>query len=689
RSAIRRFAAQFNNLFILLLIVAAVITGLLGERLDSVVIFGVVVLIGIIGFVQEGRAEPALESVRSILPSNAVVRRDGCRRQIPAEALVPGDIVLLEPGDRVPADIRLLETRNLQTLEAGLTGESAPVAKSTDPAEAAAEVGDRTCLAFSGTTVAAGHAAGLVIATGEATEIGRISGLLAEVEVLRTPLMQRLDAFTRTLGFVILALAAVTFAIGTFVWGRAWPEMFLAAVSVAVAAIPEGLPAVMTVTLAIGVERMARRNAIIRRLPAVEALGSVTTICADKTGTLTRNEMMVRAIRTAESMLTVEGTGYAPHGAFLRAGQAVVPAEVPEFDLLMRAMLLCNEAAIIHDAGSWVAEGDPTEAALVALARKGGHDREEDAKRHPRLEVIPFTSERRYMATLHRDGPGRIIFVKGAPERLLAMASHERRSGGDAPLDAARWQARADAIAGRGERVLAIACRQVPPETGLDERLAEHDLVLLGLVGLIDPPREEAIRAVAACHQAGIRVKMITGDHARTAGAVAADLGIVRPQPVVTGHELEAMSDAELPRHALEHDIFARASPGHKLRLVRALQSMGHIVAMTGDGVNDAPALKQADVGIAMGNKGTEAAREAAAMVLADDNFASIARAVAEGRTVHDNLRKAILFILPTSMAQALIVAIAILFGLTLPITPVQILWVNMITAVTLGIAFA
>lgn len=347
RSAIRRFAAQFNNLFILLLIVAAVITGLLGERLDSVVIFGVVVLIGIIGFVQEGRAEPALESVRSILPSNAVVRRDGCRRQIPAEALVPGDIVLLEPGDRVPADIRLLETRNLQTLEAGLTGESAPVAKSTDPAEAAAEVGDRTCLAFSGTTVAAGHAAGLVIATGEATEIGRISGLLAEVEVLRTPLMQRLDAFTRTLGFVILALAAVTFAIGTFVWDRAWPEMFLAAVSVAVAAIPEGLPAVMTVTLAIDVERMARRNAIIRRLPAVEALGSVTTICADKTGTLTRNEMMVRTIRTAESMLTVEGTGYAPHGAFLRAGQAVVPAEVPEFDLLMRAMLLCNEAAII------------------------------------------------------------------------------------------------------------------------------------------------------------------------------------------------------------------------------------------------------------------------------------------------------------------------------------------------------
>jgi magnesium-transporting ATPase (P-type) len=690
RSTLARFAAQFNNLFIYLLLAAGVVTGALGEWLDSGVIFGVVLIIAVIGFVQEGRAERALESVRAILSNDAWVRRDGKRRRIDAEDLVPGDIVLLDAGDRVPADVRLVRVRNLQTQEAALTGESTAVPKTTDAVDDEASIGDRTCLAYAGTLVASGHGTGIVVRTGDATEIGRISGMLSEVEQLKTPLMQRLDAFTKTLSVAILALAVLTFAVGVLVWARDWGEMFLAAVSIAVAAIPEGLPAVMTVTLAIGVERMARRNAIIRRLPAVETLGSVTTICADKTGTLTRNEMTVRTVCLAGDMIEVEGVGYAPEGGFRTDGRGLEPADRDDLREMLRIGMLCNDAAVRRDGDDWIPEGDPMEAALIVLGRKADLDPDDEAGELPRLDAIPFASERQYMATLHHDHAGRhMIFLKGAPERLLAMCTHESRRGETVPLEPDRWQAMADEVAARGQRLLAAARKDVDGITELTEADAEGDLVFIGLFGLIDPPRREAVESVAVCHSAGIAVKMITGDHAKTASAIARDLGLVNTDRAVTGAELEKLSDDDLPTLVREVDVFARASPEHKLRLVRALQSTGEIVAMTGDGVNDAPALKRADVGIAMGQKGTEAAREASAMVLADDNFASIQRAVEEGRTVYDNLRKAILFILPTNAAQALIIVTAILAGLVLPVTPVQILWVNMITAVTLGIAFA
>jgi magnesium-transporting ATPase (P-type) len=691
RSTLKRFVSQFNNLFIYLLLAAAVVTALLGEWLDSGVIFGVVFLIAVIGFVQEGRAERALEAVKGMLSATAWVLRDGRRREIPAEALVPGDLVQLEAGDGVPADLRLFRARNLQTQEAALTGESLPVEKQTDPVEEQAALGDRASMAYAGTVVTGGRGMGVVVATGDATEIGRISGMLSEVETLKTPLMQRMNAFSKVLTVAIITLAAATFAVGVLVWGNPWGEMFFAAVSIAVAAIPEGLPAVMTVTLAIGVERMARRNAIIRRLPAVETLGAVTIICADKTGTLTRNEMTAKTLRTAELDIEVEGVGYEPHGGFLQHDREIELEEHPLALELVRAGLLCNDAQLNRDGEAWQPQGDPTEVALVVLARKAGLDPLYENEQRPRLDVVPFGSERRYMATLNHDHAGNhFIYVKGAPERLLEMCSHEQRDGQKATLDAEAWHRRLEIVAARGQRLLAAARRDLDEAVmELREEDVERDLTLLGLFGLIDPPRDEAIEAVAACRRAGIGVKMITGDHVTTARAVARQLGLASVDEARTGRELDELDDQALRREAQRIDVFARASPENKLRLVTALQAVGQVVAMTGDGVNDAPALKRADVGIAMGKKGTEAAREAAEMVLADDNFASIERAVVEGRTVYDNLKKAILFILPTNAAQALIIFTAILLGLVLPVTPVQILWVNMITAITLGIAFA
>lgn len=690
RTVFTRLVSQFNNLFIYLLLAAGVITAFLGEWVDSGVIFGVVVIIAVIGFVQEGRAERALESVRGMLSHDANVRRGGKRQHIAAEDLVPGDIVLLEAGDGIPADLRLLRTRNLQTQEAALTGESTAIEKNAEPVARDADLGDRFCMAYSGTLVTAGHGAGVVIAIGDATEIGRISGMLSDVEKLRTPLMQRLDAFTRLLSVVILGLAALAFAIGTLAWGRDWGEMFFAAVAIAVAAIPEGLPAVMTVTLAIGVERMARRNAIIRRLPAVETLGAVTIICSDKTGTLTRNEMTARTVRTSDDAIEAEGVGYDPEGDLTVNGDSIAVEDHAVAYEMIRAGLLCNDASVYRKDDGWKPEGDPTEAALISLARKAGFDPDAEHGDWPRIDAVPFSSERRFMATLNHDHAGNhVIYVKGAPERLLEMCSDVARNDDTGTLDVDEWLALGEEIAARGQRLLAVARKPVGKMTELTDDDVETGFTLLGLFGLIDPPRDEAITSVAACHQAGIGVKMITGDHASTAAAVARELGLQDVDRALTGRDIEALDDDALRDKVMQVNVFARASPEHKLRLVKALQRLGQVTAMTGDGVNDAPALKRADVGISMGQKGTEAAREASEMVLVDDNFASIAQAVEEGRKVYDNLRKAILFILPTNAAEALIVFTAILLNLTLPITPVQILWVNMLTAVTLGIAFA
>ena len=691
RSALRRFLAQFANLLIYVLLVAAAITALLGHPTDAAVILGVVVVNAIVGFVQEGRAEQALDAIRDMLTPHASLLRDGRRLTVNAADLVPGDIVLLEAGDRVPADLRLIRARGLRIEEAALTGESVPVEKSLPPVGEGAALGDRTSQAFSGTLVAAGQGMGVVVATGSATELGRISGLIGEVQQLTTPLLRQMDGFARRLTGVILGLAALIFAFAALVRGYDAEDAFMAVVGIAVAAIPEGLPAVLTITLAIGVRRMAARNAIVRRLPAVETLGAVSVICSDKTGTLTRNEMAVAAIETGFGRFEASGAGYAPDGSVTCAGEAPGPEAVPLLVALARAGALCNDAALREEPGAgWVVAGDPMEGALLAFAARAGQPAETIRLRHPRHDEIPFDSRHRFMATLHAGHDRAFACIKGAPERLIEMCDHQRGPAGDEPLDAAAWHARAEALAADGMRVLAIAMRDLPQGTeALAAEDVERGLVLLGLLGLIDPPREEAVAAVADCQAAGIRVKMITGDHAATAGAIARQVGLRGAASVVTGAELDTLNDAALRERARASDVFARTSPEHKLRLVEALQAAGAVVAMTGDGVNDAPALKRADVGVAMGHKGTEAAKEAAEMVLADDNFATIAAAVREGRTVYDNVQKVIAWTLPTNGGEALIVVVAILLGLTLPLTPVQILWINMVTAVTLGLVLA
>jgi magnesium-transporting ATPase (P-type) len=691
RGPLLRFLLQFHNVLIYVLLAAATLTAAFGHWVDTGVILGVVLVNAVIGFAQEGKAEKALDAIRSMLSLHADVRRGGRRREIAAEDLVPGDIVLLATGDKVPADLRLIEVRNLRVDEAALTGESEPVEKRLDPVEQSAVIGDRLCMAYSGTLVTYGQAAGVVVATGQATELGRIGAMLEQVQEITTPLLRKMAVFARLLSVAILAAAAAIFAIGVAVGGYAASEMFTAVVALAVAAIPEGLPAILTVTLAIGVQRMAWRNAIIRRLPAVETLGSVTVICSDKTGTLTRNEMTVQRVVTAQRVFEVSGTGYAPHGALTNEGREVTLDDAPEVGDIARAAALCNDASLHEAGGEWRLEGDPTEGALLTLAMKAGVDPRFEAQELPRVDVIPFESEHRFMATLHHDHAGHaFVFVKGAPERLLEMCHSQRADGSERPLDHHYWRGRVDELAQAGQRVLALALRTT--ERGTRELCfddVEGGLTLLALVGMIDPPREEAIEAVRECRSAGIRVKMITGDHAVTARAIGVQLGVGGGRSALSGPELEAMDDVAMRQAVRDIDVFARASPEHKLRLVQALQANGEIVAMTGDGVNDAPALKRADVGVAMGLKGTEAAKEAAEMVLADDNFASIHHAVEEGRTVYDNLRKAITFLLPVNGGESLTLLAAIAAGATLPLTPVQVLWVNMVSSVALAMALA
>jgi magnesium-transporting ATPase (P-type) len=692
RGPLVRFFYQFHNVLIYVLITASAITAMLGHWVDASVILGVVLLNAIIGFVQEGKAENALRAIRRMLSPSARVMRDGRQMTIRAEELVPGDIVLLQSGDKAPADLRLFRVKGLQIQESVLTGESMAVEKITDPVAQESVIGDRCCMAYSGTLVTHGQGAGAVVATGAQTEIGRISTLVAEVDSVTTPLVRQMAQFGHWLTLTILIIAILTFAFGTLVRDYVVAEMFLAAVSLAVAAIPEGLPAIMTITLAIGVQRMARRNAIIRKLSAVETLGAVTVICSDKTGTLTRNEMTVRTIVTASNFYALSGTGYDPHGVISLSNRDILAHERPILQQVARAAVLCNDASLELSNSEWHVHGDPMEGALLVSGLKVGLDIETEGKQYPRTDLIPFESEHRFMATLHHSHTGdAFIFIKGAPERVLEMCGSQKTEDGEQSLKRNYWLARVEEMAKLGQRVLAIAFKPVGYEQiELKFSDVENDLIMLGMFGLIDPPREEAIMAVQACNRAGIRVKMITGDHGGTARAIARQLKLHNADDVITGQDLELMGEDELRQQVQDVDVYARVNPEHKLLLVRLLQDQDLVVAMTGDGVNDAPALKRADVGTAMGQNGTEVAKEAAEMVLADDNFASIIHAVEEGRTVYDNLKKAILFILPTNGGEALIILAAILFGFhQLPLTPVQILWVNMITAVTLALALA
>ena len=684
----RRLMRQFNNLLIHVLLVSAVITLALHHLVDTVVILAVVLANALIGFIQEGRAEQAIEAIRSLIAPRTTVLREGTRHQIDATMVVPGDLVLLEAGDRVPADLRLLRASRLRIDESLLTGESVAIDKRATPVPLHAVLGDRLDMAFSGTLVVAGQGLGVAVATGSRTEIGRISTLLQDVQTLQTPLLKKMDRFGRQLAGAILAVSALVF-MGALARGMRWDEAFLVVVSLAVAAIPEGLPAVLSITLALGVRRMAARQAIVRLMPAVETLGAVTVICSDKTGTLTRNEMMVAQIVTAQGAIEVTGEGYEPQGTFLRQGGFVPETERQAILQLAEAAVLCNDAEARARDGAWTVSGDPMEGALLVLALKAGLDPSTLRATHPRISEIPFDSVHKFMATVHRLPDGRHRgYVKGAPERLLEMCTHQWTNGGEVPLATHRWAADIDRLAGAGYRVMALAVRNLP-DTDLSPEEATHHLTLIGLIGLHDPPRQEAIIAVAECQRAGIRVKMITGDHVGTAMAIGRQLGLADGDQALTGRDLEGMDEAAL-RDAVRHTtVFARTTPEHKLRLVQALQANGEIVAMTGDGINDAPALKRADVGVAMGRKGTEAAKEAAEMVLADDNFATIVTAIREGRTVYDNLRKVIGWTLPTNGGESMIFILAIALGLTLPLSPLQVLWINTTTAVGLGLVLA
>jgi magnesium-transporting ATPase (P-type) len=690
RSALRRFFEQFNNALIYFLLAAAAAAWVLDHRVDSCVILAVVLLNAIVGFVQEGKAEKALSAIRAMIAQHAFARRDGRRLRVDVEELVPGDIVLLEPGDRVPADLRLTRVRGLLVDEAILTGESVPAAKREAPAKSDAALGDRKCMAFSGTLVAAGQGTGVVVATGADTEIGHISRLLHDVKPLATPLLRQINRFGRVFTTVAFVIAAALFAFAVLVRGFDWITALIAVVALAVSAVPEGLPAVITITLAIGVQRMAARNAILRKLPAVESLGATSVICSDKTGTLTRNEMTARRVVVAGHEIAVGGTGYTPEGKLTVGGRDEDIASVAAAAPLLRSALLCNDAHIRSTQNGWVVDGDPMEGALVVLGMKAGLDPDHVRTEWPRIDEIPFDAQHRYMATLNAGPHETCIFVKGAPERLLAMCSLQLGPSGNKAVDQPRWHRAIAAAASHGERVLGFAAKRMKGKPGrIDQSDLASDLVFLGLVGFIDPPRAEAIEAVAQCRSAGIAVKMITGDHADTATAIARQLGLDATAKPVTGADIDALPDDDFPALVRRTCVFARTSPEHKLRIVRALQADGAIVAMTGDGVNDAPALKQADVGVAMGRKGTEAAKEAAEMVLLDDNFATIVAAVREGRTVYDNIRKVIAWTLPTNGAEIFGVIAAILFGFTLPMSAVQILWVNLVTSVTLGLSLA
>ena len=685
-STIMRFLRQFHNILIYALLISAIITAYLGYMVDTGVILGVVVLNAIFGFIQEGKAEKAIEAIREMLAPNAQVIRNGSHASIPAKSLVPGDVVLIKSGDKIPADLRLLNTKNLQIQEAILTGESNAVEKNINTVLADASLGDRLNMAYSGTIVTYGRGTGVVVATGSNTEIGKIGSLLKTVQNLTTPLIQQMNTFGRWLTLAIAVFATITFLIGVFVWHDSFEHMFMAAVGLAVAAIPEGLPPILTIILAIGVTRMAKRNAIIRRLPAVETMGAVTTICTDKTGTLTRNEQTIKSIVTSNNCYAVEENGIV---ALSLNNKSIELKNHKDLLEAINISILCNDAEFSQNHnGQWHIHGNAVDKALLELGGKVKIDLRHLQQEYPRIDLIPYESEHKFMATLHHGHQTQhgCIYIKGAPERILEMCSLDALKNQD--LYKNYWKKKIGDFAHQGYRVIAIATKKVSDDkqTLIFDDIA-NDLTLVAVFGLIDAPRTEAAAAVSQCHSAGIKVKMITGDHAETAATIAALVGINTKTGVLTGSEIDNMSDKDLAEVVSDINVFARTSPHHKLRLVQALQTNGELVAMTGDGVNDAPALRRADIGVAMGKRGAEIAKEASAMVLADDNFATIVHAIEEGRTIYDNIKKVLLLILPTNVAEALTIVMAIIFGSILPITPVQILWINMITAVTLAIA--
>jgi len=685
-----RFVAHFNDLLVYILIAAAALKALSGDWIDFTVIAVVIVATALIGFIQEGRAASALAGLQTMQSDEAQALRDGTWGVVDAGTLVAGDVVRLRSGDRVPADLRLLTASSLQADEAALTGESVPSQKAVDAVAADAGVGDRSSMLFSGTIVTAGTAEGVVVATGAGTEIGRISALVAEQDKLDTPLARQLNRLGTQLAGLIGILAVGMLGLGYFVHGMDGSELISAAIGFAVAAVPEGLPALVTITLALGVQQMAKRNAITRKMAAVETLGSVTTICSDKTGTLTQNEMTVRTVVTGQGSYDVEGTGYRPVGRVTAGGAVAELAAHPDLAALVVAAGAANDARVEETPEGWRVVGQPTEGALDVLAAKAGADIEAIT----RLAQVPFESAHKFSATLDDvPGGGRVVHALGAPDRLLDRCATQVGPGGEpVALDREAWEHHIDVLSGQGLRVLAAASRPADGVEAIELDDLDSGLTFLGLCGIVDPPRPEVRDAIRLSHTAGIRVKMITGDHAGTAVAISRELGIAPAEgdvAALTGAELEAMGDDELAAVVQGVDIYARTSPEHKLRIVQALQTHGEVVAMTGDGVNDAPSITRADVGVAMGIKGTEATKEAADIVLADDNFATIERAVEEGRRIYDNIRKSVVFLLPTNGAQALVILVAVLFGWALPLSPVQILWINLVTALTLSLALA
>ncbi|HEX2959590.1 MAG TPA: HAD-IC family P-type ATPase [Chitinispirillaceae bacterium] len=678
---------QIQNPLIYVLIGSSILAIVMGKITDGFVVFGVVIINALIGFFQEYRSSKEIAALKNMVPDTVAVIRDGHPQTVQSSQLVPGDIVLLQSGDKIPADIRLFEMRSLRVIEAALTGESVPSEKAADTIPEETSLGDRKNIAFSGTTVASGTARGVVVQTGTTTELGKINTMLIETQNPETPLTRSIAHIAKTLTFVILLVGAALFGIALL---RGYPiaDAILASITLAVAAIPEGIPAIITIALAIGVRRMANRKAVIRHLPAVETLGSTTVICSDKTGTITKNEMTVRNVWTLKNAGSLTGTGYDPSGTLLiHEFQCTdLPADLRE---LFTAGVLCNDAYLRNKNGQWIIEGDPTEGALLTSAQKVGFVSEQIRIKNPRTGAIPFESDHKFMATCHRKGSGKIIYLKGAPEIVIGRCKLDPGSE-DAVHQAVRH------FAQDGKRVLAFAKKEVSDtksEISFDD--VQADLSFIGLQAMIDPPREEVRTAIGICHDAGITVKMITGDHQATAAAIGSDLKIISPQGSLSGEKLEHMDDSELSEAAATVNIFARVAPEHKLKLVSALQKNSEVVAMTGDGVNDAPALKRADIGVAMGITGTDVSKDAADIILTDDNFATIVSAVEEGRRVYDNLIKSLAFALPTNFGEALILLVAVAFfpitgGVPLlPMSPVQILWINLVATVTLALPLA